>query len=325
MHGQARTFLKHHWFLLALTAMLVLGFGASRQLQILAKLPGLSHGLVALTMFLMSWPLRFADLRYNLQRPAPAILASFINLLWIPLAAWPCSWLLGGELGAGLIILAATPCTLASASVWTRRAGGNDIISMLVTIVTNGSCFLVTPFWIWLLAGRAVPGELLGSMIVTLLGVVVLPLVAAQITRGFPPIAIRATQYKHALSVAAQIGLLGVVLIGCVQSGVRLRDQPQAWQWTEFAWMLPVLAGLHLGAWGYGFWQSLRLGFSRADSIAVSFSGSQKTLMVGVVAAIRLDFSVIPLIAYHVLQLLIDTYLADRLRAGAGSVSESRR
>jgi hypothetical protein len=36
--------------------------------------------------------------------------------------------------------------------------------------------------------------------------------------------------------------------------------------------------------------------------------------MVGVVAAIRLEFSVLPLIVYHALQLLLDTVLADRLR-----------
>jgi sodium/bile acid cotransporter 7 len=78
--------------------------------------------------------------------------------------------------------------------------------------------------------------------------------------------------------------------------------------------MFGILVGLHLAAWGYGLWQARRLGFPLSDAAAVAFSASQKTLMVGVVGAIKLDVNVLPLIVYHALQLLIDTVLADRLR-----------
>lgn len=316
-------FIRRHWFLLALGLMIAIGFGGARMLAWLPEVPRLSDSLVALTMFLMGWPLRFGDLRDNLRRPGPAVLASLINLGLFPLVAWPFSRLLGADLGAGLIVLAATPCTLASASVWTRRAGGNDIISMLVTIATNSACFLVTPGWILLLTGNQVPPELAGQIVLTLFLVVIVPLVLAQASRSIPAVAQWATARKSLLSVIAQIGLLGVVLIGCIKSGNKMLAQEQAWNWGEFALLTLILGGLHLAAWWYGLWQARRFGWSLPDAAAVAFSGSQKTLMVGVVAAIRLEFSVLPLIVYHALQLLVDTVLADRLRRKIGQPEQA--
>lgn len=311
-------FIRRHWFLLALGLVIGVGFGRAQTLAWLPEVPRLSDLLVALTMFLMGWPLRFGELRENLRRPGPAVLGSLINLGLFPLLAWPFSHLLQPDLGAGLIVLAATPCTLASASVWTRRAGGNDVISMLVTIVTNSLCFLVTPGWILLLTGNQVPAEIARQIVLSLLLVVIVPLVLAQTSRSIRPVAEWATHRKSLLSVIAQLGLLGVVLIGCIKSGNKMLEQQRTWDWSEFGLLTLILAGLHLVAWWYGWWQSRRWGWSPADAAAVAFSGSQKTLMVGVVAAIRLEFSVLPLIVYHALQLMVDTVLADQLRRQTG-------
>jgi sodium/bile acid cotransporter 7 len=55
--------------------------------------------------------------------------------------------------------------------------------------------------------------------------------------------------------------------------------------------------------------------FSREDQIAVAFAGSQKTLMVGLLMAISLQVSILPMVAFHISQLFIDTLIADRFRA----------
>jgi sodium/bile acid cotransporter 7 len=66
------------------------------------------------------------------------------------------------------------------------------------------------------------------------------------------------------------------------------------------------------------FWLGVRTarfcGFSRGDQIAVGFSGSQKTLMVGLLMAITLKVSILPMVAYHCLQLFVDTLIADAYR-----------
>ena len=57
---------------------------------------------------------------------------------------------------------------------------------------------------------------------------------------------------------------------------------------------------------------------------AVGFAGSQKTLMVGLTLAIEYfpQAPILPVVAYHVCQLLVDTLVADWLKArrerGAG-------
>ena len=50
--------------------------------------------------------------------------------------------------------------------------------------------------------------------------------------------------------------------------------------------------------------------------MAVAFAGSQKTLMVGMKVSLDANFSVLPMVTYHIGQLFIDTLLADWLRNG---------
>ena len=43
------------------------------------------------------------------------------------------------SLAGGLLVASVTPCTVASAAVWTRRAGGNDSLAILSTVDADGS------------------------------------------------------------------------------------------------------------------------------------------------------------------------------------------
>ena len=307
-------FYSRHWFLILLILAMAAGFGVPEQLQFLLQFKWLSSICVATTMFLMSWPLRFGELKSTVRQPLPALWGSTVNVVLFPLVAWPLSMTLGPELGPGLIVLAATPCTLASASVWTRRAGGNDVVSMMVTMITNGLCFIVTPFWIYQLTGNQLPVELVWDIVVKLFLVVVLPLTAGQLMRVNAASAEWSTNNKTTLSVLAQVGLLIVVLLGSTQSGLKLREEEQTWTGVQFGWMIVVVVFLHVGAWWVSFDVANRLKFPRRDAIACAFSGSQKTLKVGLVAAIDLKFSVIPLVIFHAIQLTIDTFFADWLK-----------
>ena len=307
-------FFSRHWFLIVLILAMAVGFGVPEQLQFLLQFKWLTSICVATTMFLMSWPLRFGELKSTVRRPLPALWGSTVNVVLFPLVAWPLSMTLGPELGPGLIVLAATPCTLASASVWTRRAGGNDVVSMMVTMITNGLCFIVTPFWIYQLTGNQLPMELVWDIVAKLFLVVVLPLTAGQLMRVNAASAVWSTNNKSMLSVLAQLGLLVVVLLGSTQSGLKLHEEEQTWTAVQFGWMIIVVVFLHVAAWWVSFDVANRLKFPRRDAIACAFSGSQKTLMVGLVAAIDLKLSVIPLVIFHAIQLTIDTFLADWLK-----------
>ncbi len=313
-----KRFLLDRWFLLALATVILIGLSLSRHLSPLADARILRGGIVVSVLFLMALPLELGAMWRVVRYPRAAGLAIAINSGLAPLVAWGIAPLLSGDLALGLMVAAATPCTLASASVWTRRAGGNDAIAIVVTVVTNLTCFIVTPLWLALLTQRSsAAAPRLGEMVLKLALLVVLPIVAAQLVRLRRPIGIYATRRKTALSVAAQCGVLAMVLLGTIGAGEKLRsmesgDAPDAWQ---YGLMIAAVLGVHLILLFTGLFLARVAKLARGDRIAVGFAGSQKTLMVGL--AIAVDYGglvLLPMVAYHVGQLLVDTIVADRMR-----------
>jgi sodium/bile acid cotransporter 7 len=127
-----------------------------------------------------------------------------------------------------------------------------------------------------------------------------------------------ARRHKFALSLYTQLGILSMVFVGAVECGrqlARLEEgvAPLAW---HIAAMCVLVAAVHTVAWYLGIGVAKSIGLPREDAIGVAFAGSQKTLMVGLAIAIEFGgLAVLPMVAYHVEQLIIDTLLADRLAA----------
>lgn len=133
---------------MALAFALALGFLAPARVTVAADSVYLRNAIVATVLFLMALPRPIDAVWRVVRRPGAACLSSFLNM---PLIAWGLSNLLTGDLSVGLVLAAVVSSTMASASVWTRRAGGNDAVALVVTVVTvvtNGICFVVTPFWL---------------------------------------------------------------------------------------------------------------------------------------------------------------------------------
>ncbi len=83
--------------------------------------------------------------------------------------------------------------------------------------------------------------------------------------------------------------------------------------------LLASVLALHLGMLWLG-WEAGRLcGRTRKERIAIAFSGSQKTLPVGLLVAADpasfgplFPFAVFPLLVYHIAQLFLDSAIAGR-------------
>ncbi|MDZ4658956.1 MAG: bile acid:sodium symporter [Bythopirellula sp.] len=317
-----RPVLQRHWFLVVLGIALVVGMAFPEQSAPAAfAIP--KDWIIAAVLLAMALPLEFGSMWNSLRRPGPSLLAVFISFVVVPLLAWPISVLFQPDLAAGIIIAAAVPCSMASVTVWTRMAGGNEAVSMLVTVITNLACFIVTPAWVWFLVGRETATEPFAIMAINLFLVVVLPIVAGQLLRLIPAVATRAKRFKKLLSIIAQLGVLAIVFMGAVFGGVQLRELDG--QLVDVAFqilmMMVCVAALHLVVWIIGYVAARQIGMNREDQIAVAFGGSQKTLMVGLAIALSIGgLAILPMLAYHVQQLLIDTVLAGRLRLNAVSV-----
>jgi solute carrier family 10 (sodium/bile acid cotransporter), member 7 len=253
-----------------------------------------------------------------------------INLGIAPPLGWLASRLLPPELATGVIIATVVPCTLAAATVWTRRAGGNDAVAILVTMITNLACFLVVPAWLSVLIGDAAntAAEVnLGVMVQQLALLVVAPIVVAQLLRQWQPLAGWAGRRKIALSVLAQFGILSFVFAGAVRCGEELQraTSGQALSVGNLAMMILLVVVIHLLLLSLGLGAASLLRMSRPDAIAVGIAGSQKTIMVGLHVAVQIaPLAILPMVSYHAAQLLLDTVIADWLRERTPQVSDAR-
>ncbi|MBL8888700.1 MAG: bile acid:sodium symporter [Planctomycetaceae bacterium] len=316
------TVLKQQWFLLALSLVVVVGMWQATFFAPYTEGRQFRSAVVGLVMFLTALPLPLGAFLRAVRRPQAALLASVINLGFAPLLAWPFVKLLGPQLGGGLAVALAVPCTLSTAAVWTRRAGGNDVTAVMVTILTNLTCVVATPLWLWLMTSQIIEDFSLWEQIQRLGWLVLLPIGLAQGARCWPRLAHFASQRKPLFGILSQVGVLYIVLLGSVQSALvwRQGQSDSLWQWLMVLALIPTI---HLGLFclGLALARWTRLGVS--DHSAVAISGSQKTFMIGAEVALTLGLSILPLLIYHVFQLFADTVLADRMRQASAPGSAS--
>jgi len=254
------------------------------------------------------------------RRPGPAWLAAAINLGLAPPLGWLAGRLLPTELALGVMITTLVPCTLAAATVWTRRAGGNDAVAILVTIITNLACFLAIPMWLRLFLGAStevVDGLNYADLTLQLVLLVVSPIAVAQLVRQWKLAAEAIGRHKSVLSTLAQFGILSFVFAGAARCGEEVHNAAggDLLSFGNVALMIAIVIAVHVSLLGIGLASARALGMNRADAIAVGISGSQKTIMVGLFLAIKFGATaILPMVAYHTAQLLLDTIIADWLR-----------
>lgn len=325
-----RGFLARRWFLIALVVLLVAGhwLGAEAPPGVLQGLDALFNdwvrsGVIAGVLFLMSVTLDGRRLRGAILAPGPVVWAVVVNSVVIPLCApLLMPFQLHADFAIGVLIAASVPSTMAAASVWTRRAGGNDAISLLVTIVTNGACFLSTPFWLRLLADAAIDLDAWGMMQRLFLTTLV-PTLCGQLCRWPPSCARLVDRWKTPLSALAQVGILLIVFTAACEAGRRLtlHTASLALSPPSLAAAIVMMAscvGLHLFSLAVAWGGAHLARFPRPDRIGVAFAASQKTLPVGILIATDprmfgtdYPWAVYPMLVYHAAQLFLDTAIAD--------------
>lgn len=321
------SFLQRHWFLVALLLFLPLGIALGRADSIswlntlVDILPtSLCTGGI---LFLMSVTLDTGKLMQSLRQPYPVITACTINMLLMPLLCLPLLFLQQTpDFKVGLLIAASVPCTMAAASVWTRKAEGNDAVSLLVTLVTNGFCFVVTPAWMEL--GRVAfstadtsSAVSFGEMMLRLTVGALLPATLGQLARTRVGIRRRVDSNRSAISNTAQAIILALVFISSFKGGQKFDFDGTGGlphQALLIVWGSCIV--LHLAAASLGWLAGGLFGFAERDRRAVVLAGSQKTLPIGLLVseATGMPFSIIPMLLFHASQLFIDTWIANRLQ-----------
>jgi sodium/bile acid cotransporter 7 len=306
------------WFLIGLALMLVGGFIFCQPIDRFMNDDLPSHWrdiVMALVLFLTALPVDSSLMWKAVRQPQAALLAIGINFGLLPLMCLVIAPWLREDLGFGLMVAAAVPSTIASAAVWTRVAGGNDGVALQVTMATNLLCFVVTPAWLILATGEHVEIDR-AAVMQKLAFLAVLPTFAAQLARVIRPLARLASSKKQLLGTVGQIGILSMVLDGGVRAGLELTVFGKTLSLLDLLLMLAAVIAVHCSMLWAGHALGRLIGLDRPDRIGVGFSGSQKTLMLGLnlAGAHFGGLAMLPMIAYHISQLSIDAVVADRLR-----------
>ncbi len=328
--------LKKRWFLISLAVLIPGGLAIGSQFTAsqLESVKAFFHPrvVIAVVLLLMAFSLDSRQLKDSFRSPGPVLWASAVNYALIPLFGLMLMPLQRpADFQFGLMIVAAVPCTMAAASVWTRRAGGNDAVSLWVTIATNGSCFLVTPFWLNMKTARVAQLDV-REMIFRLLLVVLLPTLAGQAIRLLRVARKLAVRHKASIGATAQACMLTIVFGAACEAGTRLNGMGDRPSLLAVVIVWGSCIAIHLAAMGIGMAGGRLFGFSRRDIVAVAFAGSQKTLPIAVLLATDetmfgnpdllgsgrgVPFAVFPILMYHTSQMFIDTVIADRLAENA--------
>lgn len=315
-----RAFLVNHWFLLVLCFAVALTLFGPRVVHPVTDYWE-PRRTIALSLFLVAWTMPRRSLYQEMRRPYASVWAVVLSYGLVP----PLAWLLGSvapeEVQIGLVLVSAVPCTLSSAVLWTRLAGGNEATALLSVMGTTFTSWFLTTALLFGFTGTAVPLDVLAMMQDLVLSLVI-PVVIGQALRFIPTCAQFADRHKVVLSVLSQGFVLAIVLKAGVTVGDKLHEESALDAPVVFLWSITLAVGLHLFVLVSGMVSSRWLGLDRGRQIAVAFSASQKTLQVSLVLyeqyfKERFPFAVMPLLFYHVGQLLFDTIIAKRLARGA--------
>ena len=310
-------FFRKHWFLLLVLLGTVIVAACPDWLGWTDHLNLTVCGAAA--VFFSAWTLETRSLGKALARPWPAMWAAVISYVLLPCLGIAGGWLLPGppDYRIGLLIVTSVPCTLVSAVIWTRMANGDDATALLITFITNCTSWLATTAWLTLAAGTGGPAPRAARLMLQLIVVLVIPVGVGQSLRVPPILRRMATEHRIPLSVAARLLTLAVMLKAAVEVRIQFGEGQPAPPLTTLIIAAITCLVIHLIALATGWWSSRALGIDRSRCIAVAFGGSQKTLPVSLILfdAYFRDYplAVIPIVFYHFGQLIVDTFIAERM------------
>ncbi|MFP1629028.1 bile acid:sodium symporter family protein [Streptomyces sp. 5K101] len=305
---------------------------------------GASTGAVALLFFLYGARLSTRETLDGLRHwrlHVTVLAATFVVFPLLGLAARGLEPLvLTPELANGLLFLCLVPSTIQSSIAFTSMARGNVPAAICAGSFSSLAGIVLTPLLAALLLGGSVGGFSADSLLRIVLQLLV-PFMAGQllrrgITRG------RAQRVRQGGGGRRVGGFLARhrQLLGHVDRGAILlvvytafSEGMVAGVWHQvtparLGGLLAIEALLLALLLTLTWFGAKRLGFGRADRIAIQFAGSKKSLAAGLPMATVLfgaqaSLAVLPLMLFHQLQLMVCAVIAKRRggRRGAGAAS----
>lgn len=219
-------------------------------------------------------------------------------------------------LALGFLYCGILPSTVQSATAASSMAGGNVAASVVAAALLNLAGVFAAPLLFALLAGGAAP--ISGDGALRIIAILLLPFLAGQAAQRWlrPWVlahrGLTVIMDRTAIAVAVYVAFSAAVVAG-IWGQLAMREVA-----IVFALVIAMLALAFSGAWMLG--GALKL--ASADRITLLFAGAQKSIAVGAPLAATLfppadaGMVLVPILIYHMLQLMLSAWLAPGLMRG---------
>jgi len=306
-------FLKKHWFFVGIILVVLCAYGLGDPHAWVRRYNILSIGIF-IAFFLTGLTLdtsQFSAQVLQLKAPVAAMISS---LGVIPLLSWLlASVVLPVEYVLGVCIIATAPVTIVSGTVMTALGRGNIPLSLFICVVGNFIGIFTIPFSLKLLVGGGgdvnLPAlEMLSSLAFTVLVPIVLGSLAQSRVKAYLP------RLKEAFSVFQQCIVLLIIFNAVAASGANIRAAG-----ATLPLLLAFIILLHALILTMNYGLSKIIGLDRPSTTAFTIHTSQKTLAVAYLVwsgyfASHHPLALIPAIVYHLTQMIMDTFVAEKFR-----------
>lgn len=229
-----------------------------------------------------------------------------------------CDRVLGSHVPAllmlGFFYLCALPSTISSSVALTGTAGGNVPAAILNASLSSVLGIFITPWLVSLLLGTGAGGIDLGSTLLKLCGILLLPLVLGQLMR--PLLGKFFSRHKKYTNLIDKIVILLLVYAAFCNSMISgiWQNQGSTVLVTAFVGTAVLLAViLFLTTRTARLWK-----FDHADKVAAVFCATKKSLAAGAPMAALifganpgLGLILLPIMIYHPMQLIVCSVIAE--------------
>lgn len=249
----------------------------------------------------------------NLKAVAAALVSCFVLFPLVAFVLGKVCFSGNMDVVVGLCILGVVPATVASGTVLTQIARGNVPLSLFICVATSLIGIFTVPVSLQVLlqSDQTIDLPVL-RMIRSLVLVALLPTIIGQLLRIKIKDVIAA--WRRVFSIFSQLVILLIIFNAVSKSTAQIMQLGLA---IVFIFLFTVLLHTIMLAANFGIAKTVRL--DRPSTAAFTIHTSQKTLTVSFVVwdlyfATLFPLAMIPIIAHHLTQLLIDTVVAGRFK-----------
>ncbi|QPK79143.1 bile acid:sodium symporter [Corynebacterium lizhenjunii] len=245
---------------------------------------------------------------------ATILACTFLIYPIIGLILRPVEFLVGHEMYLGILYLTLVPSTVQSSVAFTSIARGNVAGAIVSASLSNLAGVILTPLLVMLLMGAGNGIHIDASVFLEISLLLLAPFILGQLCRRWVA--------DFAANKATKIvdrGSIAMVVYSAFSAGV------VGGIWSDISvWQILFLVGFSIVLVTLMLWLTRLLGsklhFTRADTIAIEFCGTKKSLATGLPMAsvifaaggAQLALLVLPLMIFHQVQLMICSWLAAR-------------